>query len=187
MITYISLLRGINVSGQKVIKMDVLQEMYESLHFSNIQTYIQSGNVIFQFKKSVNKDLEIKISGRIQKCFGFEVPVIVIKTGELKEIIERNPYIADKTKDLLYLHVTFLSSRPEQINLEAINKVKSTGEELTLIERAVYLYCPNGYGGSRLTNTFLENRFKVRATTRNWKTTMELLKIAESNKPDILS
>ena len=178
MTTYISLLRGINVSGQKMVKMPVLKEMYESLHFTNILTFIQSGNVVFQCKKSENKDLEKIISGQIQKNFGFEVPVIVLDTDELTAIIERNPYKDDNTKDISYLHVTFLSSTPEQINFETIPKLKSPGEEISLIERAVYLYCPNGYGKTKLTNTLLENRLKVGATTRNWKTTLELLNMA---------
>ena len=179
MTTYISLLRGINVSGQKIIKMDILKEMFESLLFEHIKTYIQSGNIVFQYKKSENKDLEIKISNQIQKSFGFEVPVIVLEADELKVIIENNPFKDDKTRDISFLHVTFFSSRPEQINFEPIKKVKSQGEEIALIDRAVYLYCPNGYGRTKLTNAFLENKLKTRATTRNWKTTLELLKIAD--------
>lgn len=186
MTTYISLLRGINVSGQKMIKMELLTEMYKGLYFENIQTYIQSGNVVFQFKKSENKDLEEIISSQIQKSFGFEVPVIVLDKDELKAIIQCNPYKADKTKDVPFLHVTFLSSVPEQINLDTISRSKSSGEELSLIERTVYLYCPKGYGKTKLTNTLFEKRLKVGATTRNWKTTLELLDIAEGNMHDVL-
>jgi len=181
MITYVSLLRGINVSGQKIIKMDALKELYESLHFECVRTYIQSGNIVFQFKKSKNKYLVEKISSRMRIHFGFEVPVIVLEADELKDIIERNPFKADKIKDISYLHVTFLASEPEQFNYDLINKVKSPGEEISLIGSAVYLYCPNGYGRTKLTNTFLENRLKVGATTRNWKTTLELLNIAQTN------
>jgi len=177
--TYISILRGINVSGQKIIRMDILREIYESLNFLNIKTYIQSGNVIFQFRKSENIDLEKLISSQIQKRFGFEVPVIVLSLDEMKDIIERNPYTAENTKDITYLHVTILSSNPEQINFETINEVKFPGEEFELIERAVYLYCPYGYGKTKLSNTFFEKKLKVGATTRNWRTTLELLNIAK--------
>jgi uncharacterized protein (DUF1697 family) len=179
MTTYISIIRGINVSGQKKIKMDALKKMYEDLHFSNIQTYIQSGNVVFQYSKSGQKALENKISGQIEKCFGFFAPVIVMNTDELKDIVEKNPYIADKTKDIACLHVTFLSSKPEQIDFEKIDKNRLPGEECSLMGNAVYLYCPNGYGKTKLSNIFFENKLKVRTTTRNWKTTTELLNIAE--------
>ena len=179
MITYISILRGINVSGQKNIKMDVLREQYDGLKFLNIKSYIQSGNVIFQFKKSENAQLEKMISSQIQKKFGFEVSVIVLTMEEMKELIERNPFKADKTKDNSFLHVTILTSKPEQINIETINEVKLPGEEFELSERVVYLYCPDGYGKTRLSNTFFEKKLKVGATTRNWRTTLELLNIAE--------
>ena len=184
MITYISILRGINVSGQKMIKMDVLREMYSGLQFINVRTYIQSGNVVFQFKNSENGDLEKLISGQIIKSFGLEVPVIVIKMDELKIIVGSNPFIGDKTKDTSFLHVTFLSSVPERDNFETIGKVKLPGEELVLINRAVYLYCPNGYGNTKLSNTYLEKSLKTSATTRNWKTTIELLTLAESKNID---
>jgi uncharacterized protein (DUF1697 family) len=180
MITYISILRGINVSGQKMIKMTALKELYEAMKFSNVRTYIQSGNVIFQFAETQNTGLEKKISDQIAAHFGFEVPATVLRTEELKGIIERNPFAGDKTKETSFLHVTFLSSKPEFFDSDAINKVKATGEELALIERAVYLYCPFGYGKTKLSNTFLENKFKVKATTRNWNTTLELLNIASS-------
>lgn len=182
MTTYISILRGINVSGQKMIKMDAVKEMYEDLHFRNIQTYIQSGNVVFQYYKSKQKDLELTISHQLQNKFGFDVPVIVLETVELKNIIEGNPYKDDQTKNISHLYVTFLSSRPERIDTEMIYQKKSPTEEFSLTEKAVYLYCPNGYGKTKLTNTFFENKLKVGATTRNWKTTIELLNIAEKQQ-----
>jgi uncharacterized protein (DUF1697 family) len=184
--TYISILRGINVSGQKLIRMDMLREIYEGLDFRTIETYIQSGNVIFQFTKSENTDLEKIISNQIQKRFGFEVTVIILTLEEMKDIIERNPYKADKTKDIAHLYVTILSSKPEQINLETIHDVKLPGEEFELIERAVYLYCPYGYGKTKLSNTFFEKKLQVGATTRNWRTALELLNIAKSNQHNSL-
>ena len=169
------------MSGQRLIRMDVLKEIYEGLHLMNVRTYIQSGNVIFKAKKTVCKDLESIISRQIQKILGFEVPVLVLEMGDLKNIIGRNPYKDDKTKDITFLHVTFLRATPEQIDFKTIYQKKSPGEEVAIIERAVYLYCPNGYGKTKLTNTFFENRLKVGATTRNWGTTLELLNLAENN------
>lgn len=179
MTTYISILRGINVSGQKIIKMDTLKEMYEDLQFINVQTYIQSGNVVFQCNKPEQKDLELIISNQIVNKFGFEVLVIVFEISEFKSIIERNTLATDKTKDTSRLYVTFLSYKPEGVNIENIYQYKSPEEEIVITEKAVYLYCPSGYGKTKLSNTFFENKLKVGATTRNWKTTTELLKIAE--------
>ncbi|MBN1790586.1 MAG: DUF1697 domain-containing protein [Bacteroidales bacterium] len=179
MMTYISILRGINVSGQKNIKMDALKEVYEDLHFTNVQTYIQSGNVVFQCDKSEQKDLALRISQLLQKKFGFNIPVIVLEIAELKSIIRSNPYQNDPSRDISHLHVTFLASGPEPFDINTIDPYKSPNEELTLTEKAVYLYCPYGYGKTKLTNAFFENKLKTGATTRNWRTTTELLHIAE--------
>lgn len=178
--TFISILRGINVSGQKLIKMEALKEMYEKLGFTSIQTFIQSGNVVFRSENSDPVSLEKMISQQILKSTGFEVPVIVLGIEELTEIINKNPFIHDKTKDISLLHVTVLAGSPQLVNFDKLNEKKSTGEEFAWIGRAIYLYCPVGYGRTKLTNTFLEKTLKVSATTRNWKTTLELMRIAES-------
>jgi len=179
MTIYISLLRGINVSGQKTIKMDALKKIYEELNFRNVQTYIQSGNVIFQDANSNYCDLEQKISNKINEHFGFDVPVTVLNIEKLKTLIRGNPYIAEGSKLLSDLYITILSSSPKDTDPQIFRQNQSPGEEFTLTDDAVYLYCPNGYGKTKLTNTFFEKKLKVRATTRNWKTTLELLNIAE--------
>ncbi len=178
MITYISILRGINVSGHKIIKMAALKLLYENLGFQHVKTYVQSGNVIFQSKENNFQSLGHLISDQILKVFGFEVPVILLTVDQLKSIIENNPLKNDPTKNSLYLHVTFLASQPIKYDSESILSRKQEGEEIMISENAVYLYCPNGYGNTKLTNTFLENKLKVGVTTRNWKSTNEILKIA---------
>jgi uncharacterized protein (DUF1697 family) len=100
MTTYISLLRGINVSGQKKIQMTALKEIYEEMNFSNIQTFIQSGNVVFQYIESDPHDLALMISLQIQKRFGFYVSVIVLTTSEMNDIVENNPFLTDVFKKM---------------------------------------------------------------------------------------
>ena len=178
MTTYISILRGINVSGQKIIKMDALQKMYENLGFQSVKTYIQSGNVIFKSKDSKIDGVVQTISRQIKKDFGFDVPVIVLTIDKLKKIIKNSPFSKDLRKDASFLHVTFLSSKPKSFEREVIETKRSNKEEISFSDDAVYLYCPDGYGISKLSNSFLETKLKVGATTRNWKTTNELLKIA---------
>ncbi|HEY6976364.1 MAG TPA: DUF1697 domain-containing protein [Chitinophagaceae bacterium] len=181
MTTYISILRGINVSGQKLIKMDALRKSYEKLGFHNVSTYVQSGNVIFMGKDGfeLNK-LGQKISRQIEKDFGFDVPVIVLSIDKLKQIIDNNPFLKDPGKEQTFLHVTFLSSKPDKYDYKTIEEKKQNGEEVFFADNAVYLYCPNGYGNTKLSNSFLETKLKVGATTRNWKTTNELLKMAQT-------
>ena len=179
MTTYISILRGINVSGQKLIKMAHLQKTYEKLGFGSITTYVQSGNVVFTGKKATPNELAASITQQIAKDFGFQVPVIVFSINKLKQIIASNPFINDSQKDIAYLHVTFLSSQPPKFDVEAIEEKKQIGEAIAFTNAAVYLYCPNGYGKTKLTNNFLETKLQVSATTRNWKTANELARIAD--------
>ncbi|MCW3787274.1 DUF1697 domain-containing protein [Plebeiibacterium sediminum] len=179
MIKYISILRGINVGGKKVIKMDALRKMYENLGFQNVTTYIQSGNVIFKGDDTEITQITEKISLQIEKDFGFGVPVIVFTIEDLKEMINQNPFVNDSNKDISHLHVTFLSSEINSANKNGIKGKKQDGEEVCISEKAIYLYCPKGYSKTKLTNTFIENTLGVTATTRNWKTTTKLLQIAD--------
>ena len=176
------MLRGINVSGQKLIKMKALQQSYEDLEFQNITTYLQSGNVIFTSEEVNSKMLEQRISEQIETDFGFNVPVIVLTIDKLKQVIDNNPF--QKTSDMnQFVYVTFLYSMPELYNKESIENKKQGGEEVVFTDNVVFLYCPNGYGKTKLTNNFIETKLNVEATTRNWKTTNELLNIAlETNK-----
>lgn len=178
MATYISFLRGINVGGHKLIKMDALRNMFESLKFKDVKTYVQSGNVVFSFNKTDLKELEGSITRQIEKDFGHIVPVIVLTKEKLQKIIEQNPFSKDPEKDSSFLHLTFLADIPKEYNQEIFEKMKQVGEEIQFNENAIYLYCPNGYGKTKLNNNFIESNLKVKATTRNWKTTNELLNIA---------
>jgi uncharacterized protein (DUF1697 family) len=112
MATYISILRGINVTGRRV-KMDVLKQMYIDLKFDKVTSYIQSGNVIFESKKTSVALLELKIGTAITTTFKFDSPVIVKEIDSLQKIIKANPFLKDKTKDVSFLHVTFLSASPD--------------------------------------------------------------------------
>ena len=180
MITYISILRGINVSGQKLIKMDALRNLYDNLGFHNVSTYIQSGNVIFRSDDIDTHKLEQKIFRQIEKEFGFEVPVIVLSVDKLKYIIDNNPFLKDTNKDMAFLHVTFLSSKPDYYDPKVIEDKKQEGEDVFFTDDAVYLYCPNGYGRTKLTNNYLETKLKTGASTRNWKTMIELFKMSQN-------
>jgi uncharacterized protein (DUF1697 family) len=129
MTTYISVVRDINVSGQKNIKMDTLRQLFWNIGFKKVQTYIQSGNVIFQDKSSETKDLEKKISEKIVEIYSFKVHVIVKELSELKEILLGNPFSNNGKADITKLHVTFLSSEPSEDSIEKLNEVNSTPDE----------------------------------------------------------
>jgi len=179
MMTYISILRGINLAGHNPIKMDELKKLFADLGFTHIQTYIQSGNLIYQQRKTDTKKLSELIKNKIKRQFGFDVPVVTLTIDELKKIAVLNPFSKDKTKDSSFFHVTFLADKPEPENLNKIRDYSYQNDEFRLIDKAIYLYCPNGYGITKLSNSFFENKLKLTATTRNWKTTNELISIAD--------
>jgi uncharacterized protein (DUF1697 family) len=177
--TYIAILRGINVSGHHIIKMDTIKALFMRLGFRQVKTYVQSGNIVFSGNEENTVALANKISAGIKKEFGYEVPVIVMEKKTLGQIISDNPFSKDPDKDKAYIGVSFLASKPENPDTDAIEAKKQGEEEVAFSDKAVYLYCPHGYGKSKLTNNLIEAKLKVGATTRNWKTTLKLLELAE--------
>jgi len=180
--TYISILRGINVSGQKKINMKELKAMYESLSYQNVITYIQSGNVVFRSEKADEKVLAKTIEDAINAKFGFDVPVLVLTEKELRATIKNNPFL--KQQDILIekLHVTFLQQKPEPENIKKTEELEFSPDRFVISGKDVFVYCPNGYGKTKINNNFFESKLKVKATTRNWKTVNELQRLAESLK-----
>ena len=177
--TYISMLRGINVGGHRKVKMDDLKALYENLQLENVTTYIQSGNVVFQSNIQSCKALADLISKQIHQQFQLDVPVIVKSIEEFNDVHENNPFIA-QNRDVEKLYVIFLSDNVNGIVVEEINKY--SGDDLFIIYKSViYLFCTNGYGKTKLTNTFFEKKLKIIATTRGWTTVSKLREIAKSS------
>ncbi|WP_319231903.1 DUF1697 domain-containing protein [Draconibacterium orientale] len=180
--TYIAILRGINVSGKNKIKMDALKSSFTNLGFEKVQTYIQSGNVVFRYQLTSSGNLEELINSQIQKDFGFDLPVLVLSEVELANFVKNNPFAGDENKEAKFQHVTFLKETPAKVHNEKINSSVKAGEEFVVFGGAVYLYCPHGYGKTKLNNNFFESQLKVSATTRNWKTTLTLLEMAKETE-----
>jgi uncharacterized protein (DUF1697 family) len=179
MITYISILRGINVSGHRMIKMETLKKLCAGLKFENVHTYIQSGNIIFNFKETDNKKISNLLTAAIEKTFGFDVPVITMTHAELEKTIKSNPFVKDKRMDSSFFHITFCSDIPAKENIALLKQKDIKNDKYEVANSAIYLYCPDNYSNSKLTNSFLEKKLKVMATTRNWKTVNELVNIAK--------
>ena len=177
--TFISILRGINVSGQKKILMADLKALYENLKFREVKTYIQSGNVVF---KSDSKLSDIQLAKNIEKeissKFNFEVPVIIRTKEELKNTIDQNPFVKEKNIDLKKLHVTFLSETPDKEKIEQIKNLDFSPDKFKIKDKEIYLHIPESYGETKLSNKFFENKLKITATTRNWNTVNRLFDLA---------
>jgi uncharacterized protein (DUF1697 family) len=177
--TCISLLRGINVGGQKKVLMEDLKALYEQMEFRNITTYIQSGNAIFNAGEDhATADLAGMIEKGIERKYGFFVPVIVRTFKEMQHILTKNPLLQEADINRDKLHITFLDRTPGQAVLESVAKLDFPPDRFIILDKDVYIYCPDGYGGTKIDNSFFENRLKVNATTRNWKTVVKLIEIA---------
>jgi len=172
---YISLLRGINVSGQKKIKMSDLESLYEKLGYQDVVTYIQSGNVIFNSDIKDRSKIIQNIENGITKKYKFHVPVTLRTRREISDIIKKCPFgSVDLALEGTKVLVTFLSAKPLKEKLALIKKYVAASEKIILMAKEIYLHCPNGYGKSKLSNAFLENKLGVVATTRNWKSVHKL-------------
>ena len=175
MATFISILRGINVSGQKKIQMTDLKSLFEELDFKNVRTYIQSGNVIFE---SNDRDPAQRIEQKIQEKYTFHVPVIIRTADEMKVVLNNNPFLREKNIDESKLHVTFLGEFPSEEQIQKTETLNYEPDRFNIAGKEIYLYCPNGYGRTKLNNNFFENKLKVTATTRNWNTVKKLAEMA---------
>ncbi len=178
MSTYISMLRGINVSGQKIIRMEDLASLYESLGLANVRTYVQSGNVLFDSTIPDGAKLSRLIADRIKKAFGFSVVVVLRTRSELQAVVKNNPFLKERGINPARLYVTFLSEAPDLEALNLLRTVKDEHDEFRIAPKEIYLHCPHGYGRTKLSNNFLEKKLKVPATTRNWNTVKALLGMA---------
>jgi uncharacterized protein (DUF1697 family) len=164
-----ALVRGINVGG-KSVKMDRLAASFEALGFTNVSTYIQSGNVVFKGRVSGTGTVAARIAARIRRDFGFDVAVLLRSATELAGISEHNPLAKSEGLDPAWLHVTFLAEKAPASAAEILAPLAGPGERVHVMGREVYLYCPGGYGNTKLSNGAIEKKLGLFATTRNWKT-----------------
>jgi uncharacterized protein (DUF1697 family) len=181
--TYVALLRGVNVGGHKAVKMDQLRNAFEALGFEGVKTYVQSGNVVFNAQKQASEQLSKRIEEKVLREFGIAVPVTVKTAGEMNAVIRNNPFLQEKGIDLSKLHVTFLSHAPEKTALKMLDAIAATPDQFLSSGKEIYLYCPNGYGVTKLSNNALEKVLSVRATTRNWRTVNQLYEMTLGNQP----
>lgn len=179
MTTYIALLRGINVTGHNKIKMAKLKQLFLDEGFKNVTTYIQSGNVIFQSELSETAKIEQIIINAIKKLFGYSIKVLILTKSHLETIFTSNPFIHNSTFDISKLHVTILKDEPNnETILEIENLISSSEDEFKVIGKTVFIYCPNGYGKTKINNNLFEKKLKTSATSRNWRTITKLIELS---------
>jgi len=179
MTTHLALLRGINVSGHNMIKMEALKTTLEAIGFQNVQTYIQSGNVFVDTEEENALKVGFLIRLEIFKVFGHEVPVVVIGKDDLAICFRNNPFLKEKDIDTKKLYVAFVSTtlKNESINDLKISQFKP--DEASIDGSRIYIKYAVGAGKTRFDQKYIEKKLNVTATIRNWNTVTQLLTLFE--------
>jgi uncharacterized protein (DUF1697 family) len=176
--TFVALLRGINIGGHKIIKMDQLRKAFQELGYEDVATYVQSGNVVFRTPAKISESLGKKIEEMLLRQFSMSVPVIVRTAKEVGGVLRNNPFLKERGIDVTRLHVTFLSHAPQKAALKGLDAIKAGPDRFHCCGQEIYLYCPNGFGGTKLSINAFEKVLAVDATTRNWNTVNKLNEMA---------
>ena len=170
---HVALLRGINVGGKHILPMKDLAAIFSAAGCTDVITYIQSGNVVFDARAALARGLPAAIAAAILSRFGHRVPVILRSAGELDEIVQANPFVATGA-DPATLHVAFLAAVPDAARLAALDPHRSPRDELAAGKQELYLRLRDGVGRTKLTSAYLDATLATTSTLRNWRTVLAL-------------
>jgi len=176
MTTHLALLRGINVSGHNMMKMEALKIMLENIGFQNVRTYLQSGNVFVESEEEASK-VGFMIKQEIFKVFGHEVPTIVITKKDLELCFKNNPYLKEKEVDTKKLYVAFVSTALKSENINDLKISQFKPDEASIDANRIFIKYAIGAGKTRLEGKYIEKKLNVIVTMRNWNTVTNLLAI----------
>jgi uncharacterized protein (DUF1697 family) len=174
----IAMLRAINLGAHHRVRMDDLRAMCEALKLRDVQTYLQSGNVVFRADSDPGP-LSKRLEKDIERKFGFHSDVISRTVSEMRDVVARNPFAQRGDIEPNKLLVTFLAADPGDARREQVRQIKTDPEELQIVGRELYVYYPNGIGRSKLPSSGIDKALNTPGTARNWNTVTKLLEIAE--------
>jgi uncharacterized protein (DUF1697 family) len=177
---YVALLRGINVGGNKLIKMEELRRVIEGAGFANVRTFIASGNVIFDSSETEPRALAKKIERKLAKAFGHRITVVILELAALASMARRNPFKKfDREKNVM-LCAVFFAADPPKLKLP-LKSIPENLEVFAVRDATAFVVCrrkKNGWFG--FPNNFVEKQFGVAATTRQWKTVQRIVEFARA-------
>lgn len=176
----VSMLRGVNVGGRNLIKMEALRTLYESLGLLDVQTYVQSGNVVFRTTERNLAPLARRIEDGIERGFAFRAGTVLRTASDLRDAVAKNPFATRQGIDPAKLLVTFLHAAPDTGSRGNALAIKTFPEELRIDGREVYIYFPNGMARPKMSWPRIEKALKTWGTGRNWNTVTKLLEMAEA-------
>lgn len=173
---YVALLRGINVGGNTMIKMEDLRAMFEGLGFENVVSYINSGNLAFDARKASEDSLVAKIEAAIESHVGNPVQVMVREQNDIPRVLANNPFEGQYTSHK-EMHVLFLKNELSQENEKWLSETAPSGERFSVAGREIYCHLPMGVADSYLGRGQFEKILKVAVTARNWRTVEKLAEL----------
>ena len=180
MTTYIALLRGINIGAKKRIRMADLKALVEGLGFTNVQTYVNSGNVVFDSAtRQDDTHLADQIAAALNTRHKLDVPVVVRSAAEMARIVANNPF-PNEAEDHKTVHVAFLGEVPASSLVDALADVDKGDDDYRVVGKDIYLHYPNKMSGAVFMPMGFDKALKVISTSRNWRTVVTLAEMASS-------
>ena len=170
---YVALLRGINVGGKNKLAMKDLAALFNRSGCKSVQTYIQSGNIMFCADPRRAQSIDADITRLIKAEYGLNVPVVVRTREEMQRIVKNNLFIESGIAAAT-LHVVFLADKPSRTAVDSLSSERSPGDSFVVRGREIYLHLPNGAGRSKLTAVYFDSALKTTSTQRNWRTVTTL-------------
>ena len=180
MTKHIALLRAVNVGGKNMVSSAQLKSFFGELGFDDAQTLLNSGNVIFTAKSRRGAALETFLGAEARKRLGLDTDFIVRDARQWRAVVKANPFPSEAENDPARLHVTALTGVPEKLAVAALEKAIAGREKISCRGNHLYIFYPDGAGGSKLNAQLISRHLAVRGTARNWNTALKLLALVES-------
>ena len=174
--THVALLRGVNVGGRNKLPMKALASMFRNIGCDSVQTYIQSGNVVFR----ADTELACRVPGLIAESiaseFGYTITLVGRSAVDLYEAVRVNPFARDGA-DVKELHAVFVADDPPSELVDALDPGHSPGDRFSVVGREIFLHCPRGLSRTKFTNAWFDSKLQTTSTMRNWRTVLKLLEL----------
>ncbi len=177
---YIGLLRAVNLAGRNLVEMKTLRDLLTRLGMRDVQTLLQSGNVVFRSDSTDASEVERTLEAACATQFTFETDIFVRTASEWRTVIAQNPFPDDASRDPGHLVVLCLKSAPTPAHVAALQDAIAGREVVRAIGRHAYVTYPDGIGRSKVTNVFIEKKLGARCTARNWNTVTRLHTLANA-------
>ncbi len=174
MLKYVAFLRAINVGGHTV-KMDTLRRLFEALEFSNVETFIASGNVIFDSPSKSTKALEKKIENYLQETLGYEVATFIRTIPEVAAIADYKPFVEAELKaEGNTLYIGFVADKPDDEANQKLLSLKTEVDDFQVFGRQFYWLCRKKISQSQITGAQIAKALRMQATLRNSTTVRKI-------------